>query len=848
MERENAAIHPHADWWLARPALSAVTLFAIGIALHRHLWHEPLFFLLLTIGFALAAGTYAGRPRIATSCLAMGIAAAGIARAQIVHYQFDPRDVAFFAIDEPRLAELELRLNEQPHVVVDAGRGHVPPRQTGRATVVAIRTDRGWEPGRGEIVFSVNGVSPALAAGETARFVGMLQRVAPAMNPAEFDWKDYYRRQSILTSIRVSHGCDVNVLSTSAAPLLADARLGIREWIGLGFSPRQQVQRALLAALMLGDRGPELRETERDFQKTGASHLLASTGVRMAMLAGIFYFLARLTRLKPQTAVALATLGVVAWGSVTVASPQALRPVIVAAAIALGVGLRRTIDSIQILAGSAAVILILQPLELFSPGFQFSFAIVLGMLLLTRRFADFLGHFFVNPDEEVLAKFGKLSTAQRIRRWTIRRATQCFAATAIAWIIAIPLVAFHFEQFTPWTMPISLLLSPIVLAALGLGFLKLALTMTLPSAAGAWAGMASPPLTLLHWSIHVLAKLPGADVPVAAPPPWLIIFYYATLCLPLLPARGTRMRWGVRCAPASGLAILLFLPGVLGFARQAAARNVLRITLLSIGAGQCCVVEPPGGAPIMVDAGSSTVSDPLHLCVEPFLHHERQSSIDSIYLSHGDYDHISATAGAWGECGVAQVITTPYFREHANESGPCRHLLEMLDRGGHSPREVCAGQKFSWSNGVDAEVLWPPPGGNYNSNNAGMVLRITFSGKSILFPADIQDPAMRELLKTPARLKSDILVAAHHGSSEPLTAEFVRAVDPRVIVSSDATRLTKKQRDFETLIEHRPLYRTGRCGAIEIDLESDGRAEVKPFLERKQKGTVIDANGMTHGN
>ena len=106
---------------------------------------------------------------------------------------------------------------------------------------------------------------------------------------------------------------------------------------------------------------------------------------------------------------------------------------------------------------------------------------------------------------------------------------------------------------------------------------------------------------------------------------------------------------------------------------------------------------------------------------------------------------------------------------------------------------------------------------------------------------------MRELLKDPAKLKSDVLVAPHHGSSEPLTAEFVRAVDPKVIVGSNAARLTKKQRDFEQIIEHRPLYRTSRCGAIEIDLNRDGKMVVRPFVDRKQHEMVIERDGrVTH--
>ena len=253
-----------------------------------------------------------------------------------------------------------------------------------------------------------------------------------------------------------------------------------------------------------------------------------------------------------------------------------------------------------------------------------------------------------------------------------------------------------------------------------------------------------------------------------------------------------------------------------------------------------------GRKTIMIDAGSSTLIDPLHLCVEPFLHHEGQGSISSIFLSHGDFDHISATETAWSEYGVHEVVTTPYFRRHAHESRPCRHLLEMLDEAGHPPREVIAGQAFDWGDAVRVEVLWPPKRCTMNSNNAGMVLRLTYGGKSILFPADIQDPAMRELLRNPQRLKSDVLVAARHGSSEPLTAEFVRAVDPEVIISSNAARLTKKQRDFEQIIEHRPLYRTSQCGAIEIDLNKDGTVLVEPFVQRKQRGMIIERDGKTH--
>ena len=118
-----------------------------------------------------------------------------------------------------------------------------------------------------------------------------------------------------------------------------------------------------------------------------------------------------------------------------------------------------------------------------------------------------------------------------------------------------------------------------------------------------------------------------------------------------------------------------------------------------------------------------------------------------------------------------------------------------------------------------------------NSNNAGLVLRVVCAGRSILFPADIQEPAERELLKHPERLRSDILIAPHHGSGEPTTVQFVRAVDPKVILSSDAPRLTAKQRTFDSEIGSRPLLRTGSCGAITLTVLRDGSISVSPYAK-----------------
>ena len=490
-----------------------------------------------------------------------------------------------------------MELTETPRLIADDGPRHLPGKQIGTASVVAIKTWAGWERGSGEVLFSFSQVEPRLGAGQRMRLVGMLQRPSPAMNPGQFDWESYYRRQRVLTSIRVNHACDVQMTSTGAAPLLTTVRLGVREWLGAGFSPRHRADLALLQALMLGDRTPDVRATERDFQKTGTSHLLSSSGVRMAVLAAMVFFMCRLLRVQPRITAGLVALSVIFWGGMTLSSPQALRPVIVAAILGMGLMGRKATDSIQLLAASAVVILMIRPLDLYSAGFQFSFIIVLGMLLMTRPAMEFLGQFH-DHDLRALERYGSLHWHRRAWAWLWHKLRQGIAVSFVAWIISLPLVAFHFEQFTPWAIPISIVLSPLVFTALGAGFVKLVLTMLVPSMAHAWAAIATAPVWMLRASMAQCAKLPGADIPVSAPSLWLMALFYVLIFLPLIPGTGRRLQIGFRCGPLGTCTLIFLMPWLLGASGPRFSASKLKITLLGVGADNARLSSRRGGTPL----------------------------------------------------------------------------------------------------------------------------------------------------------------------------------------------------------------------------------------------------------
>jgi competence protein ComEC len=267
--------------------------------------------------------------------------------------------------------------------------------------------------------------------------------------------------------------------------------------------------------------------------------------------------------------------------------------------------------------------------------------------------------------------------------------------------------------------------------------------------------------------------------------------------------------------------------------RSAISGRDLSITLCDIGAGQCAVVEAPGAPPALVDAGSSTISDVTRTVLGPFLSGRGERTIGSVFLSHSDFDHISAISTALPIFGIGSIYTSHYFAHFASIDPPAQALLDELSHAGKSPHLLERGDHVQLAKGVAIDVLWPPPNCDFNCNNTGMVLRLSYGGKRVLFPADIQVDAMRELLKSPGELKADVLVAAHHGSSEVTTPAFVAAIDPSIIISSNGSPLTAKQQRFEQMIGQRPLYRTSNCGAITLHISADGKIRVETFLPNR---------------
>ncbi len=838
MEAASDKVRPGVSPSARRPAVLAAALFMIGIAIHDALPHRPVLLITMISALLIAAGFTLRRATVCSTLIALAVLVAGVAAAQDAAF-FYPRDhISAFAGDAPRLAEVEMELIQPPRVITTppGAQRPLPPKQVTTGRVLRVKTWDGWSPASGDVLVQILQPHPRLAVGQTIRALGMLQRPAPAMNPGQFDWAAYYREQRILASLQIPEIGNIALLGQPNPSLLDQLREQTRRLLAAGFSAERSLDHALLRALLLGDRDPELRDVTEQFKRTGTSHHLAISGMHVAVLGGFVMLLCRLLRMPPRPSVWTMTLFVILYGLVALPSPPVVRSVVLCVTFGFGLVARRAVDAMQLLAVSVMAMLVYHPPDLFNAGFQLSFGTVLALVILTGPFVRFLRNELKDEDAEVLATLQRPHWATAWWRWQERSILRVFAGAIVAWVASMPLIALHFEQLNTWAVFAGVLIAPVVFLALLGGLLKIVLTLLWPALAGWWAAMAAEPISWMREMVERLAVLPGSAIPLPAPPVWMVFAFYVLLLLATVPCSFPLFTWGKRCAPFTACAVLLLAPFHTEVAQLRPGLGELRVTLLHVGAGQCAVIEPPSGRTVLIDAGSTSLFDLLPKCIGPYLRHRGRTEVDTILISHANYDHFSAVADVAAAYDVRELLVGAQFRHHAQDNPQAEALLNALDRLERPPRAVSPADDLPLGRETFIRILWPPASAKVEANDASIVLRLVHGPRSILFTGDIQDDAMRELLKTPEMLKSDILVAPHHGSSESLTHKFVAAVDPTSIISSNDRTLSQKQVRFEQLIGNANLYRTHRCGAITITLHLDGGIRIEPYLTSYAEG------------
>jgi competence protein ComEC len=628
--------------------------------------------------------------------------------------------------------------------------------------VDAILGPDGTRPAAGRVDVFVEGDPGPLLPGDRLRVAGVARRPLPARNPGARDRAAAARDRGIAAVVDApGPGAVARIAEGGPSLARAEALLaaGLRESVRTAFRGEG---RALYEALLAGRSGAVDPALARDFRRTGTWHVVVVSGVHVALAAAAAAWILSRVGAGPRTRAAGILLAATAYALASGFGLPARRALLAAALCCAAPLLRRRSDPLQAAGCAAAVLLALRPAALEDPGFQLSFAAVLGILLLGPPLGDLL---FAR--RRFLRRFPVPAADRSIRRRLGDLAERGLPATLAAWAATAPFLAFHFGTVSPVTPLANLVVVPASTAALGIGAALLPLG---PAAPGLTAAVGNAVAAVLAGLVRAFAGIPGASLTVPEPPAWLLAADGAALLLAAArPTRGRLLAAGI------GLAALAVVPFALP--PRPAAPSVL---VLDAGHGLAVLCDS-GESRVLYDAGGRGPRVGRD-AILPALRARGAAGLEAVVLSHEDADHLSAVDEVLESVPVGILVVGEGF----GASPPAREVLAAAARAGVPVRRSAAGDVLSWP-GLRLEVLHPARGldPRPTDNDGSLAVRVSMEGLAALLAGDLETSGVGRLLEGGADLRADVLVLPHHGSplveGVPFLAAAARA---RVLVAS----------------------------------------------------------------
>ncbi|MHC5022774.1 MAG: ComEC/Rec2 family competence protein [Planctomycetota bacterium] len=824
---EGSAARPRATNRRPTDRLTVLALcLAAGVAA-AHVLATDLFWPWLLGGAALLGLSLACRRRLAgLRWILVCLAASGLGGARVVlqEHLLHPDDLAGWLTDERVLVRVRGVAIGAPEWRDRAAGSMARFDYRDSATyfplrVEALRGRDGTEtPVRGRVFVRIDGTVEPFRAGDGIDASGYLRRPSPPRNPGQFDVRRYARSIGQAGLLSVPHR-DLLVVRPRERGMIGHWWARLRDtmrrragaWL-LSNLPRTDRPRrdALLAAMLLGEREPDLAGLDDSFRRVGLAHLLAISGLHVGVLAGFVLLIVRAGGTARRWHGWLLIVAVLAYLLVVETRLPVLRAGVMTIAASLGLAAGRRLSVRGLIALSAIALLLWRPDQLFSAGFQLSFGVVLALIHLAPSVRR---RWFGPPDYEAA------SAGQMLGQW----ARGSLASAATAWLVAAPLVLYHFGIFSPLAVPLSVIALPLVALLLGAGYAKMLLAIVLPSAAMLAGALLSVLADLMISIVDAADALPFASMRVPFPAAgWTVATLVITTWWAWEPnPRRRRLTW---------VALALALAWALWPLRPWQALPPLRIDLLAVGDGTCLVVRS-GGRTVLFDAGSSTDLDAGRRTIVPALHRLGVRSVEAIAVSHANLDHYAAVLEVVDAMDVGTVFLTPQFMldARAHPFGPAAHLLDGLTKRRVAVTEAASGTVRTF--GV-ATWTWlhPQPDASYRrSNDTSMVIRVEAAGRRLLLCGDVQAAAIDDLLARQPDLLADIVELPHHGSYNGAAARLIAQVDPLVVLQS--TGWTRWQGDrWSESLRGRVRLVTARDGACSVEVDEAGGITTRRLL------------------
>jgi competence protein ComEC len=615
----------------------------------------------------------------------------------------------------------------------------------------------------------------SLKQGQTATLMVKLKPPHGLANEGGFHYQQWLFSQGIIASGYVKNNPSNTLLYRGAS---------LRQSLLDRLLSEERAGNAWLAALALGYRGLLQPSDWQLVQNTGIAHLIAISGLHLALVASfsfalfgglllslIRYFLPSHFFNWHKMTLCFVLLTTLTYSSLAGFALPTLRAWLMLLLFSGIVLLNNNWSAKRVLVLSVCIFLTLFPLSIYGLSFWLSFSavIIIGFVFWrwpSRQHGFSLSNFFL-----ILMRI-QLALCALMLPLVAWQFSYVSIVSPLVNLIAVPLV--------------TMLLVPLCLLGIFLFMLNTdlaSITFNLAASITQFCLLHLERLSTYEWASINIHAIPA--------PVWLC----SSVALFMLFSPTFVVPKKLICILLFPLATY-FLPSI---------NKHWKVDVLDVGQGLAVLISKNGHA-ILYDTGATYPSgfNMADAVILPILQARGLSKLDAVFISHDDNDHIGGLTRLRQEVEIQRVISTD---------------------------TICLkGWQQNWQ-GLKLRVLWPDQPDKYNDNNSSCVLHISDSYNSVLLPGDIDASIETKLVDLYGKdLEADVLLAPHHGSNTSSSSVFIEAVDPQHVVFSQGF-MNRWQFPRKEVLGRYPqgieLYTSSEHGQVSFLFLSHASNEVK---------------------
>ena len=594
-------------------------------------------------------------------------------------------------------------------------------------------------PGRVRIYIDQN--SSELRPGDRVKIYTALRQPRNFAIPGQFDYVRYLNRRNIVATGYTREATDFSIIARDVnwTPVLAIKkwRSRIREQL---FATLDEKPAALVNALATGDRGAVSPEQRKLLAESGLAHLFAISGLHVGLIAAMLYFLLRAIYLRiptrlvkpPPRRVLAPVLMPILFGYMilTGSAISTGRALIMLSAAVILCCLSRRSRPLDTLAAAGFIILTFDPLALFEPSFQLSFAGAAGIIAMLPLWQP------------------KLAGKPILIRYPLGLLAVNLSAT----LTTTPFILMHFHTLAYASPLLNMLAVPLI------AFIVVPLIL-----AASFASLFSTQISTLLFELASEVVVPffsfcdqiiSTDL-LRAEKAYLSPATIAAVMLAVFAITFMRNTLNIKRIILGILAIglLTILPALSNSDRK------LTVTALDVGQGDSTLVQIPDNSSYLIDGGGlySDRFDVGEKLLAPALGFLGVKQLDAVILTHDHPDHRKGLVYIlkhftvrefW--CAIPQSELHPTLREPLTEKKiKCRQFLpgwtDVHSRSGTMKVFVAAGKLP-------------------DKNDRSLVVFSKFKNDGVLLTGDLETTGINELAMAPSPGPVTLLKIPHHGS------------------------------------------------------------------------------------